>query len=360
MREKLISNGHTRHNGFANGHISPPTIYAVGLSSGKNSLFKRTAICCLFLLASVLLFNYIYGSSTLDYGFYYAFLDSLPASEYCPIPHPNPFDPTIKQYIFTPKPLECKKLQAELTYLDYDGSLILNQTALKLEGFSQLECQWRCFDRKDGDDISLEFGEWATFDQNVTVPCEFVEVSCVRPALRVSVYSNIHSQIVPKKPVVPKLPENSALSFKPSVLMIIIDSVSRSNFVRSLPKTLAYLEKELGAVVFSGFNKVGDNSFPNAVAMFAGKTVRSYYGPSELPGDTYSKSHFDDWPLIWKNYLQAGYQTLYAEDYPDFNLFNYLADGFKVRGLDKECFFCMIETSFFRNDLFITFFVRFG
>lgn len=50
--------------------------------------------------------------------------------------------------------------------------------------------------------------------------------------------------------------------------------------------------------------------------------------PNEVPCDN-SATTFDDWPFIWRNFSAAGYATLYAEDYPDYNLFTYLSNGFR-------------------------------
>lgn len=47
-----------------------------------------------------------------------------------------------------------------------------------------------------------------------------------------------------------------------------------------------------------------------------------------------STSFFDDWPLIWRNFSASGYVTHYAEDYPNFNLFQYFSNGFRTRPVD--------------------------
>ncbi|KIH52706.1 hypothetical protein ANCDUO_17190 [Ancylostoma duodenale] len=58
--------------------------------------------------------------------------------------------------------------------------------------------------------------------------------------------------------------------------------------------------------------------------------------------------YFDEHPLIWKDFEKAGYTTYYAEDYPVFNLFSYLAKGFRrkpvhhyfsVHREEREAFF---------------------
>uniref|UniRef100_A0A8D8ZNW9 Uncharacterized protein n=1 Tax=Cacopsylla melanoneura TaxID=428564 RepID=A0A8D8ZNW9_9HEMI len=55
-----------------------------------------------------------------------------------------------------------------------------------------------------------------------------------------------------------------------SVLIVGIDAVSRLNFQRQMPKSYNYLETHCDLVDMKGYNKIGDNTFPNLVAVLAG------------------------------------------------------------------------------------------
>lgn len=57
------------------------------------------------------------------------------------------------------------------------------------------------------------------------------------------------------------------------VLIIGLDSVSKLNFMRQLPKTYKLITRQLNAVVLIGFNKVGQNTFPNVVPMLTGRPL---------------------------------------------------------------------------------------
>jgi len=41
--------------------------------------------------------------------------------------------------------------------------------------------------------------------------------------------------------------------------------------------------------------------------------------------------YIQDWPYIWKDYSKEGAATLYAEDQPEFNMFDYLARGITLQ-----------------------------
>ncbi|CAN7942821.1 unnamed protein product, partial [Ixodes hexagonus] len=129
----------------------------------------------------------------------------------------------------------------------------------------------------------------------------------------------------------------------PNVLIFGLDSVSRLSMMRLLPKTYEFLVNKLGAVVFRGMNKVGDNTYPNLVALLTGLEA---YRQVPHPGPT--GKTFDGTPLIWKDFKNAGYRTLFAEDFPRFGLFNYLARGFERPPTDLylRSFWLAIEDSF--------------
>lgn len=54
------------------------------------------------------------------------------------------------------------------------------------------------------------------------------------------------------------------------MLMFGIDSMSDMAFQRKLPLTLEFLEKELNAVIFKGYNIVGDGTTQALLPIFLG------------------------------------------------------------------------------------------
>lgn len=109
-----------------------------------------------------------------------------------------------------------------------------------------------------------------------------------------------------------------------SVLIVGVDAVSRLNLYRQMPKTLDYVKNHLKGVEIFGFNKVADNTFPNLVPVLAGLSVdelKNVCWPTEV-------TYFDDCPFIWKEFKQAGYRTMFAEDASWMGVFSYTKRGF--------------------------------
>ena len=60
-----------------------------------------------------------------------------------------------------------------------------------------------------------------------------------------------------------------------SILIVGLDSVSRVNFHRQMPRTVRALE-DLDAVEMLGYNKVEDNTYPNIVAVLSGYSYEEF------------------------------------------------------------------------------------
>ena len=98
---------------------------------------------------------------------------------------------------------------------------------------------------------------------------------------------------------------------KLSVIFFGTDAVSRLNFHRQLPRTLKFLKEKLKALEFYGYNKVGDNSFPNLVPIFTGM-----YANDLEKHKCYVQENakvFDNCSFIWKNFSRSGYVTTLME-----------------------------------------------
>ncbi|XP_030370959.1 uncharacterized protein LOC115621445 [Scaptodrosophila lebanonensis] len=116
---------------------------------------------------------------------------------------------------------------------------------------------------------------------------------------------------------------------KPSVLLWGIDSMSRMNFERVMPLTYQYFQKKAWFEL-QGYNKIGDNTYPNLMALLTGFRVAGAPDPcnSEMVGG------LDACPFLWKYYKMHGYLTAYAEDWTKYSTFNFLKNGFENQPTD--------------------------
>lgn len=171
-------------------------------------------------------------------------------------------------------------------------------------------------------------GKCSTFRERVILPKD-IDVVLVRcnttPGAGLikrkvqQVYENVHTILRPEK-VEERLNISEAnATRKLSVLLLGIDNVSRLNFLRSLPKTSKYVQ-EKGWITMKGYNKIGENTFPNLMAVLTGNTPVASYDkckPTKLYG-------LDNCSMIWYAYRNNGYVTSYAEDAVEISTFNFL------------------------------------
>lgn len=133
--------------------------------------------------------------------------------------------------------------------------------------------------------------------------------------------------MIVEKKMVPPIKVNKTTNHpdKFSVLFFGIDSISRLNLMRTMPLTYKYLNsKPKEWIDLEGYTKMGDNTFPNLIAILTGMTV------DQLRKNCW-KSHsskIDDCPFIWKEFSNQSYITAYLEDHPGISTFNYEKYGF--------------------------------
>lgn len=160
------------------------------------------------------------------------------------------------------------------------------------------------------------------FEDKIDLPenAEYIYVYCT--SRNKKIYKTIYFLVVDKKPK--SAPPNGKLNNTTySLLLFGIDSISRQNFIRMLPKTREYIEKR-GWLPLEGYTKVADNTFPNLVPVLSGMTADQL---SKLC-NPYPKHKLDDCPFIWKNFSDEGYLTAYTEDIYWMGSFNYARYGF--------------------------------
>ncbi|KAK0412900.1 hypothetical protein QR680_006469 [Steinernema hermaphroditum] len=128
---------------------------------------------------------------------------------------------------------------------------------------------------------------------------DIVEVRCGTDPENNADYRMLHSQIVERKDTTDYGNHPVGLTEirgrkittqyqRPNVYIIVFDSTSHSQYLRSMRKTYRYMTQQHQAVDFPFVNKVGLNSRPNAWALLFGKQI------TEMPENPYSKELVTD------------------------------------------------------------------
>lgn len=253
-------------------------------------------------------------------------------SDSCKIPDLDPFDPSIMKDMPRRRSKLCKA-KPSITYID--GSVLrINRTVVDVVYHGDFKhCNYQPLARGHrNSDFAFIYGEMTDdFDHDIELPPEheFIRIYCYSKS-EGRIMTNFHAAVTPKKDVEKRsnrLFEKHKRTREPketfNVHMIGVDSVSRLNFIRQMRLTRKFLLDDLKGFEMTGYNKVADNTFVNIIPMMMGKFV------SEIGWNETMLHHpFDDYNFFWKNFSNAGYRTLYAEDAPKIAIFVYAKEGF--------------------------------
>lgn len=252
----------------------------------------------------------------------------------CTIPGLQPFDETIRKFIKRPKYVkQCSDTNYSLLQ-NNDTHIWTNTDMLQfyeIPSGANVTCCYKAFYRPSAIiDISavdvddrVKYDTCIVFTSYIEVVNEFVKVSCGYNDKTLFEQFFLYA---PKKPNYSHREDASDMSQNQSaynVIVLGIDAISRLNFHRTMPKTLAYLQKK-GAIELLGYNKVGDNTFPNLTPMLLGikdSDLKRTCWPS-------NRATFDNCPFIWEWYKDAGFYTALGEDSASLGTFNFEKLGF--------------------------------
>ena len=239
---------------------------------------------------------------------------------------------------FQPPPqLVCPKLQPKLTSI-LEEQLVWDKQELANFSSKVLECEGSKVFRRRGSDEEVFTS--ATFPLKVGLPFKMepglLQVVCFAKeeessGRRELVYSNVH--FLPKLPTSTNPKQPPAETKVPGVIILLIESLSRVNGEHQLPKTVQVLRLIYNATLLRGLTKVGDNTFPNLVALLTGVWVGRRDGKGqEGEGHEEDKKRkevdIDRLPFLWNAWSDLVCPTLYSEDSPNINTFTYSRRGF--------------------------------
>lgn len=169
------------------------------------------------------------------------------------------------------------------------------------------------------------------FKDKVDITGRIVTVKC--RSNNKTVYSNTYAPITVTEDVQTKMltfANLTELEVKPlNVLIVGIDSISRLNFIRTMPKTREFLINT-DWIEYKGYNKIGDNTIPNLMALLTGKEYPIAFDDCHLD----KLGCLDKSGFVWAEYAKLGYVTGFAEDESRLNTFNYYKKGFVHKPVD--------------------------
>lgn len=242
----------------------------------------------------------------------------------CKIPNLDPFDPEVmamiikKPYMSCPRDKETVKVKFNSTTKIF--SLSIDEKTVLAYSASSLECEFENIIRGDGDD-SIDFRDSVKFNKSIDIP-ESIDQFCVACSVQGSeIYRNCFALIRDKREN--KTEEHRNGNKPDSILILGIDSISRSAVIRTMPKTWSYLQSSDRWFDMPGFNRVADNTYPNVMPVFTGLKIFDNNDPCRGNED----GGLDKCPFIWKQMKDLGYVTAYAEDFR-IKSFNYNKKGF--------------------------------
>uniref|UniRef100_A0A915EQX2 Sulfatase N-terminal domain-containing protein n=1 Tax=Ditylenchus dipsaci TaxID=166011 RepID=A0A915EQX2_9BILA len=250
-------------------------------------------------------------------------------------------------------PPELKKM-TNFTFSPSNSTLLIKDEFTKAH-----KCRYRCIHPVD--DYQFHADEWKElahlFNQTVT-SYNNLYYQIYRPPINLTPQQETSSTQQPSTTLRPSSTPQSILKQQPTsenekkrekkgfgVHIVVIDSVSRSNFIRSLPHTMYLLKEEFEAISFDHLNKAGLNSMPNAFGFLFGRQMESvpkspFNNETLLPDPGYDRpticnKNLDNETsslfLIFKN---LGYRMMMAEDWARGALNWPGCLGFKVKPCD--------------------------
>lgn len=246
----------------------------------------------------------------------------------CKIPYLDAFDKNIRKYTEKYSKPICD-VSSPLVASNLTSIFVLPSSfpLYHIEDLRYLECCyqpfWRIEPEKGEEDTKIEFDNTCyPFIDDIDIQDEFIKVTCQYNST--NIYVDTFS-FVPLKNGMKFQADPDRLN----VLVLGLDTVSRLNLHRQMPKTVKYLAN-LGGVELMGYNKVGDNTFPNLIPVLTGLTE------DELINNCWPhpNDNFDNCSFVWNLYKEKGHITAYGEDCAWMGLFNYERKGFKKQNTD--------------------------
>lgn len=252
--------------------------------------------------------------------------DSASNHSACRMPKLLVDDPSLSDFMEKYDPLNCSSMKNWV--YTADGKFYIDSEADKKYG--PIVCTY--YDIKQKSESEYDHIPHANFKNGNSVIGNGFRVICkgktnayVNATVKCTVHFTV-SKINVSEKLLPK-PSKTLLSDM-HIFIFLLDSMSRINFLRKLPKFYEFLIKEMNGLDMQSFNIVGDGT-PWAVIPLT--TCHYEHELSEGRKRFTNSSFLDNWPLIFKDFKKAGYGSAFGEEQAAWNAFT-----LRFKGFDKE------------------------
>uniref|UniRef100_A0A1I7UIR9 Uncharacterized protein n=1 Tax=Caenorhabditis tropicalis TaxID=1561998 RepID=A0A1I7UIR9_9PELO len=255
----------------------------------------------------------------------------------CKIPRLDINGSEVINFFHTPAPLKCQipgNFESEWVYLDEQGVIRFSKKREKAK--CQMKYFWRETDDENrfGEEFEIQDGD--EFDGG-----EYGSVTCYEGFSR---WDTLLWNITPNQKAMERAKKMKKEKKQLNVYFLGFDSLSQMSFRRKLPKTVKFLEETMESVVLNGYNIVGDGPPQAFIPILTAQTE------TELPltRKRFEEARYLDeaYPMIWKNFSDNGYVTMFAEDMHLYSTFTYRLKGFRHQPVDHypRTFFKEVES----------------
>ena len=241
----------------------------------------------------------------------------------------DPWDKSLRSFLVKSDTPSCYKStdSEHLVFVDSKGNLQFNKSlaSIKQLDIEDLTCTLQRIKRGLGDS-NVTFGEEILVQVYTHVPLhvksQVFRIKCLRQ--NDLVYDMVqlnpfHCDIGKCKPT--NETQNEALD-KLSVIIVALDSVSRSHARRNLQASYPILKDKFQCYDFKTYNRAGENTWPNVLPLLTGQSFK------QLNNFSGNSTFFDTMPLLWNDPALNRVATFYAENEDFLSTFNLVRKGF--------------------------------
>ena len=201
---------------------------------------------------------------------------------FCKIPHVDPFNPQLSHLIEdvgTGAGAICRKYE-DVPYFQLVNNTFRLRAGVDEKDIAKDKIKLREVIRVDDFEVSYKelekpfAGKESLRQSNYVGTGDFIRLDYMAGGKK---KSDVHVRVIPKVDVLKKQMEArkqaSATAIPTNILIIGVETTSRANVERKLPRVLSFLKQHFNTFFMNGMSIVGDATTPALTAMLTGKKL---------------------------------------------------------------------------------------